>query len=391
MLAFETRARRVAADGLPPLVALVSGLVLIASRVPGGFGAVFDPAVFARRDAMQYLSIAIHGYQLGFHCHRGPHTALAHVHVCGNVTWFAGYPLLIRAVTLTGLRAPAAGLLLAWLFWYLALLMIWLLTGPVPRQPGTGGGAVTRWLCLLLAAFFPGQIYLAAVFPLSMAAFGVLACCYWSARVPRWPLAAAAGVLTGSAYPAAAAVIPGLVIAAAVGRDWRARVAMCWAAGGVAAGTLAVLGYAQLAVGHWNAYFITEHAEYHVGLHDPVALAVARYRTFVPLPSHGAPRAVAQQGLLVVLLLGLALVGFVLCARAGLEAIDIILAITAALVWVIPYVGGGRLAIYRAEALLMVLVPLLRRLPAWTLVIPLAAAVWVAAAMAPPFFANWLV
>jgi hypothetical protein len=100
---------------------------------------------------------------------------------------------------------------------------------------------------------------------------------------------------------------------------------------------------------------------------------------------------VAQQGLLVVLLLGLALVGFVLCARAGLEAIDIILAITAALVWVIPYVGGGRLAIYRAEALLMVLVPLLRRLPAWTLVIPLAAAVWVAAAMAPPFFANWLV
>jgi hypothetical protein len=120
-------------------------------------------------------------------------------------------------------------------------------------------------------------------------------------------------------------------------------------------------------------------------------VGVARYRTFVPLPSHGALRAVAQQGLLVALLLLLALAGFLICARAGLHAIDIILAITAALVWVIPYVGGRRLAIYRAEALLIILVPLLRRLPAWALVIPLAAAIWVAAAMAPPFFANWLV
>lgn len=390
MLAFETRARRIAADGLPPLVALALGLTLIASRVPGGFGAVFDPAEFARRDAMQYLSIAIHGYQMSFHCHRGPHTALAHVHVCGNVTWFAGYPLLIRALTLTGLRAPMAGLVLAWLLWYLALLMVWLLTGP-PQQPGTRWSTVTRWLCLLLAAFFPGQIYMAAVFPLSLAAFGVLACCYWSARVPRWPLAAAAGALAGAAYPAAAAVAAGLVVAAAMSKDRRARVAMCGGAAGAAAGVLAVLAYAQLAVGHWNAYLITEHAEYHVGLHDPLALAVARYRTFVPLPAHGAPRAVAEQGLLVALLLVLAVAGFVLCARAGLEAADIVLAITAALAWVIPYVGGGRLAVYRSEALLVVLVPLLRRLPAWVLVIPLAAAIWVAAAMAPPFFANWLV
>jgi hypothetical protein len=154
------------AAGLPPLLALAGALLLIASRVPGGFAAVFSPAEFARRDALQYLSIAIHGYQMGFHCHHGPHTALAHVHVCGNVTWFAGYPLLIRVATFTGLRAPA---------------------------------------------------------------------------------------------------------------------------------------------------------------------------------------------------------------------------------WLIPYAGGGRIAIYRAEALLIVLVPLLRRLPAWALVIPVAATIWVAAAMAPAFFANWLV
>jgi hypothetical protein len=59
--------------------------------------------------------------------------------------------------------------------------------------------------------------------------------------------------------------------------------------------------------------------------------------------------------------------------------------------WLIPYVGAGRLAFYRAEALLVILVPLLRQLPPWALAVPLALAVWVAFAMAPQFFTNGLV
>jgi hypothetical protein len=58
--------------------------------------------------------------------------------------------------------------------------------------------------------------------------------------------------------------------------------------------------------------------------------------------------------------------------------------------WLIPYVGGGKLSVYRDEAMMIVLVPLLRRLPAWVLAGPLLAAVWVADMMAPLFFGTVL-
>jgi hypothetical protein len=388
---FERAAKRGVVDGLPPLVALVAGWLLVASRIPAGFGSPVNPYTFARRDSFQYLSIARFGYVMHFNCHRAPHGALAHVHVCGNVTWFAGLPLLMRAVSVTGISLLAAGLIITWLGWYLTLLMVWLLSDPASRGQKTRWGTAARWLCLLLAAFFPGQIYFAGIFPISVAAFGVLACCYWSALVPNRALAATAGVIAGSFYLAAVAVIPGLAIAAVMTKDRKVRAAMCWAGGGVAAGVAAVLAYAQVAVGHWNAYFITEHAEYFVGTHDPLLEIVKRYKHFVPLPAPAAHRAVAEQAFLVVLLLALALAGFLACVSAGLQATDVILAVTTVVVWLIPYVGGGRLAVYRAEALLVVLVPLLRRLPAWALVVPLAAAIWVAAAMAPQFFTNGLV
>jgi hypothetical protein len=60
-------------------------------------------------------------------------------------------------------------------------------------------------------------------------------------------------------------------------------------------------------------------------------------------------------------------------------------------VWVVPYVAGGSLSTYRSEAFVIVSVPLLRRLPAWLLVVPLGAAVWVAWQMAPYFFNGKLI
>jgi hypothetical protein len=224
-----------------------------------------------------------------------------------------------------------------------------------------------------------------------MASFAMLACCYWSARAPSRVLAAIAGVIAGSAYLPAVAIIPGLAVAAAVVKDRRARLAMCLAAGGIAAGVVAVFIYAQLTVGRWNAYFTTERIEYGVHPQDPLAKIAARFGRFLPLPASAYHRAVAEQALLVALLLVLALPGFAVCARAGLAAADTVLVIAAGVEWLIPYAGGGGLSVYRVEALMILLVPLLRRLPAWLLVAPLAASIWVAAAMAPLFFTHRLI
>jgi hypothetical protein len=59
-------------------------------------------------------------------------------------------------------------------------------------------------------------------------------------------------------------------------------------------------------------------------------------------------------------------------------------------VWLVPYIAGGQASTYRSEALVVVCVPLLRRLPPWLLVVPLGAAVWVAWNMAPYFFNGLL-
>jgi hypothetical protein len=378
------------ANGIPPLIAFICGWLLIASQVPHGLAGVINPNSFARWDSAWYQRIALHGYRMRFHCHAWHHTLRPGVHLCASVTWFPGYPLLMRAVSLTGVSLALAGVMIAWLFWYLTLLMIWLLTEPAPERPASRWGTTTRWLCLLIAAFFPGEIYFAAIYPISMAAFGMLACCYWSARVPNRTLAIITGLIAGSAYLPTAAVIPGLLTAAVVVKDRRARTAMLMGAGGIAAGVVAVLAYAQVSVGRWNAYFFTERVEFGVRAHDPLATIAARFTSFVPLLSSSPYRAIAEQGFLVALLLVLALAGFAVCASAGFQAADIVLVIAAVVGWLIPYIGGGKLAVYRDEAMMIVLVPLLRRLPAWALAGPLLAAVWVAAMMAPLFFGTVL-
>jgi hypothetical protein len=143
-------------------------------------------------------------------------------------------------------------------------------------------------------------------------------------------------------------------------------------------------------VGQWDAYFYTERVHFGVRMHDPLATIATRFMSFVPMLASSADRAIAEQGLLVALLLVLALIGFAASTRGGFQAADIVLIIAAVVGWVIPYVSGGKLSVYRDEAMTIALVPLLRRLPAWALAGPLLAAVWVADIMAPLFFSRVL-
>src|SRR5258708_8514952 len=74
--------RRGVANGLPPLIALICGWVLIASQVPHGLAGVINPNTFSRWDSAWYQRIAGHGYRLRLHCHHWHHTARAGVHLC---------------------------------------------------------------------------------------------------------------------------------------------------------------------------------------------------------------------------------------------------------------------------------------------------------------------
>jgi hypothetical protein len=398
IVAVGARLFAVRATVTPPLAAFLAGWSVLAWQAPGGWAAVFDPAAFTRRDAYQYLKIARHGYRATTNCAAmGPD-----VHLCGNVTWFAGYPGLIRVVAVSGLRYAAAGLVIAWVCWYLTLLMIWVLSAASKATSRTP----TRWACLMLAAFFPGQVYFGALFPISLVTFAMLLCVYLATRPQTVAGTFAAGVAAGAAYPLAIAMAPGLGVGALLAASRRTRVVMATGAAGVLAGVVAVLAYAQVSVGKWDAYFITERQEYGVRLHNPLVTLLHRGDELAN-PTTSALRTVtAQRWLATAVVLAAVVAQLPLVVRAARSMLgrlpgrrridatnlaDLALLGAGCLAWAIPYVGGGDLSIYRSEAIVIVMVPLLRRLPAWLVAAAAAAAVVIAFEMAPLFFANALV
>jgi hypothetical protein len=373
---------------VPPLLALLAGWSLLASRAPKGWASALNPKTFNRWDAGQYLSIAKHGYRASTHCNISPT-----VHLCGNVTWFPGYSGLIRLLAATHIGYLAAALVVAWICWYLTLLMVWVLSTERTRR-GTSRGVA----CLALAAVFPGQVYFAALFPISLVTFAVLLCIWLATRTSFATRTTAvrtsvAGVVAGLAYPLALAATPALLVAAVVTRSRKLRTTMLAAAAALIGGFALVLVYAQLSVGKWNAYFITEREEYGVHTHNPLVLLTSRYHQLLH-PSSSTMRTITQQGALATLLVVVAIVTTVPVfarARRSVDPTDLALLGTACIAWLIPYVGAGALSIYRSEAFLIVLVPLLRRLPVWVIAIAAGAAAVIAYNMAPLFFSGALV
>ena len=384
-----TKRRHALVTFAPPFVALLAGWSLIASRAPKGWTSMFNPATFNHWDAGQYLRIAKHGYRASTHCNIGPA-----VHLCGNVTWFPGYPGLIRLLAATHIGYLAAALVVAWSCWYLTLLMVWVLSRDQDRRGGTARGVA----CLALAAVFPGQVYFAALFPISLVTFAVLLCIWFATRTSFATRATAvrsgvAGVVAGLAYPLALAAAPALLVSALVARGRQRRRVMVAGAAAVVGGFALVLAYAQLSVGKWNAYFISEREEYGVRTHNPLYFLTARYHDLLH-PSSSTLRTITQQGALATLLVVVAIVVTVpalVRARRAADLTDVALLCTACIAWLIPYVGAGALSIYRSEACLIVLVPLLRRLPVWAIGALACAGAVIAYDMAPLFFSGALI
>jgi hypothetical protein len=380
----------------PPFGAFVAGWVLIASRAQRGWTSVFNPATFNHWDADQYLSIAEHGYRASAQCNSTP--AFPN---CGNLTWFPGYPGVIRMLASTHIGYPTAALVIAWACWYLTLLMVWVLsTDTAPTTDSRKRGGTPRGIaCLALAAVFPGQVYFAALFPISLVTFAVLLCSWLATRTSLAGRSTTVvricvvGVIAGLAYPLAIGSAPALLVGALVTRSRRVRINMLAGAAAIVVGLGLVLAYAQLRVGMWNAYFVTEQHEYGVSTHNPLTLLLVRYHQHLH-PSSPDLRTITEQGALATVLVVAAIVVTLPAlrrARRAADLTDLALLATACVAWLIPYVGAGGLSIYRSEACLIVLVPLLRRLPVWAIAAATCAAAVIAFNMAPLFFSNALI
>jgi hypothetical protein len=387
----ESLGARVVAAWLPPLVALLAGWCLLAWRAAAQGLPLLSPSTWARFDSGHYLSIARGGYAVR-NCQGGPVPPIpASAHdLCGNAAWFPGYPAAIRGLSwLTGASAPLAGLIVAWVCWYLVLVLIWRLLAGARSRP-------SRWACVLIAAFFPGQVYFAALFPVSLTIAGMLCCLEVALRgTRRWRAGAASlsGFVAAYSYIIAVVLAPALAVTAfSALRDRRDRLRALLPALAVVAGLGAVLLTIWQAVRIWNIYFLIEE-KYEAGAHFPLASLLEGLRPlWTPQPPTQPFRSTAAAQTLLTLCLVLLAVAVTIgrVARRTVSATDLTLLLAAVAAWLVPHIAGGQVSIYRSEAFVILTVPLLRRLPPWLLAVPLVAAVLVAARMATWFFEGKL-
>ncbi|HEY6749217.1 MAG TPA: hypothetical protein VI357_26310 [Mycobacteriales bacterium] len=301
--------RRFTAATVPPLVALVAGWLLLAYRTGRRDEALLRPSQWGRWDTGQYLKIARSGYEVTWQCSPRsipPHAPPGH-YLCGNAGWFPGYPGGIRLLSdVAGLSLPMAALVLSWVCWYLALLVMWQLLAGARSLP-------SRWLCLLVAAFFPGQVYFAALFPVSLCVAAMLACLYAATRPTRPLLSGGVAMLAGAAaaytYITPIALAPALLLTALIAVRGRRRLQVLAGATGILAGFGGVLVTMQLLVGIWNAYFLSA-AKFGVGAHSPLDTLKDRLQPLWVDPAAGREvlRVTASQTLLTLGLLALATV-----------------------------------------------------------------------------------
>jgi len=352
----------------PPIIAFLIAQIFLSLVISA---AAFNPSdyrTWERGDSGQYLDIAAKGYTLrpsdGSLYPRGNWE--------GNSGWMPLYPWMIRALVRLGLNLHAAAMGLTLLFHLLTLILLGtrFLTDVNRRR---------RFCCLLLAAFFPGQIYQHAVFPISLFTFLALLALDRLLR-GRWLIAGLAGMAAAAAYSTGfllSGVLGLFILLSAKSkrnpRTFILRAFLCAAL--PIAGLGLVLLVQRSTVGAWNGFFLVQ-AKYGLGLRNPL-------NTFLWQINHFRrdPRLAGVPQLLIVDLLVLASCGWVGATWSRRPNMDRLLAIYAGVFWFFTLLMGQGVSPLRPAALLLLMTPLMRRLPVWVQValIPVFAVISAAA------------
>lgn len=387
---------------LPPLVAwLVANIItwLVAKASIAGNGskiAYWSTGGRRRWDSEHYLSIAKTGYEM-FWC-RDRYPDFRDV-MCGNVAWFPGYPMSVRAVSSTGLSYEMAGVVVteASLFGMFAA-MWWLL------------GARLTWasgLTLAIGTVFPGGVYFHAIFPIAAGTLALLICVVGVER-SSWAISGAAGFAAATCYPIGAAAVGMLLLSAffAWQRDrWPMRFTKAGLSAAVAgSGILWTKWLMWQATGHWNAYEIIQKVSFGQGdLRQPFD----EMRKFYEFPFSDWYRPKGQLPWLVehslaahrtqlwmnivFMLLILSIASIQLIRNRRLEVQEWAAFILTVAIFFAPFLAGAQMSWYRNHAQMFVGLVLIARMPRWAQVPLLALCTIQYIFLSAMFFAGVLV
>jgi hypothetical protein len=341
-----SRITRAAQVVVPAFLAFVVGrAVLWASGRRDRFD-FWSADSWVRFDSEHYLTIARVGYRFA-PC--APDSAYGAAAWCGNTGWLPGYPALVRVLAHAGLSWEAAGVVVAAISHVLLLVLLSHLLREAPWAQ--------RRVALTLVALAPGQVYHHAVFPISLFTLLAVAAMAAAAR-GSWTASGVCGALAAGVYStgfllAAVLVTPALLQWKDKPRAWGAlRAALLTSSGFIAA--LAVQWWS---VGRWDAFFQVQ-AKYGHGIHSPAAPLAA---ALTALRESSRDWIAWQTVLVAVLIITMAIA---IIARAYRpQGFDQLLVFFAATYWLFPLVVGGRISLYRADAVLLPCMFLARRLP----------------------------
>ena len=324
-----------------------------------------------RWDSEHYLSIASRGYEM-FRC-RERYPKFPDVW-CGNTAWFPGYPMATRVVSWIGLPVDASAVLVTELCLVAIFGLLWHLLG---ARLTAGTGAV-----MALAVVFPGAIYFHAIFPVTIAALGLLICVL---GIQRESLAyAGVGAWIAFSTHLVGAVAP-IMLVLSIGFAWRSSTWPIRAAKGVGAAVAGATAYPLLAVsqyratGRWDAYWEHQRDAYgHGALKNPFEQVEVFFHTPFSswYPSDSDDTWLVQHAgdahstqLVINLVLAAVILAVVVwrAVHGDLEPWEIAAVLLAAGVLAMPFVTGAETSWYRNHALAIVAVPVLRKAPFWLL------------------------
>jgi hypothetical protein len=338
-----SRAYDVARTIAPPIVTFLGARLLVVAAAVHAHKGYPGAADLSRADSYNYVSIAVHGYIL----HPCPPRCVSGVSLpwSGNSGWFPLYPLVLAPFVWFG-EGEVAGAVVSAVCQLCTFALLWF--GFVRSCPRAKAVAL-----MVFAAVFPGTIYLAAVFPLSMLTLVFLGGLLFLRRGNARAVVASAFFAT-LVYPLGCLYGVATFIAA---RRRSGAVAV-----GATIGALGLLAVAQrLFTGHWNAYLLAQASRGH-GLHDPLpTLLSAKSSTLSFLHQQSNIDVVpALQTTLVVIIVTTAVVS---AAFSWRSVFDRCVAVLILLCWAEPLVLGG-INLYRTDIALLPAVLLFRRLPA---------------------------
>jgi len=277
-----------------------------------------------------------------------------------------------------GLGPRRAAVLISGACTLLSLVVVW----SIIRVQGSPW---TRILALLVAAFFPGQVYQHAAYPISLFTLATLLSLLWAGG-GRWVLSGLAGAVAALSYPPGVVLAPMLLAHGALRWHSTRRRSLLWgaaiAAGLTSSGFIVVLAIHYWATGVWNAFFLVQSGYGH-GLNFPWVAWWQSVRSVVASPWEGVWEAPGLQTLFVAsLVVGLCV------SRIGKRLPDLeqITVLCVAALWLFPLLMGPGVSLYRSEAMLLPATLLMGRSHWISCTAVLLVAVTIASGMAVLFF-----